>query len=367
MHITPEISIVVPTFNEVDNIVDTIKSVANALAGEEWEIIFVDDDSPDGTAVRVKEIARDDPRVRCLRRVARRGLAGACIEGMLSSSAPYLAVMDADLQHDASLLPKMLDLLRTDRADLVIGSRYVEGGSIGDGFSERRAAISRWGITASRWLLRSSVRDLMSGYFAIRRDQFDLVAPRLASAGFEILADIIVSAGGRLRTAELGYTFKQRKAGESKLGARVILEFLALMVDKTTRGRIPSRFVLFSVNGATGIVVHLAVLRAFMLALPAMGFAGAQALATIVAMTSNFFLNNAITYHDKKLKGAAALCRGLLAFWALCALGAVANVGIATWIVRVGQVWWLAGLGGAAVSAVWNYSMSSVFVWSRRG
>jgi len=366
MHISAEISIVIPTFNEIDNIVETIKSVANVLVGEEWEIIFVDDDSPDGTGARVKEIARDDPRIRCLRRVDRRGLAGACIEGMLSSSAPYLAVMDADLQHDPSILPKMLDLLRADRADVVIGSRYVGGGSIGEGLSEGRAAISRLGIRVARRLLHTDVRDLMSGYFAMRRDRFDLVAPRLASSGFKILVDIIASADGRLRAIELGYTFRQRRAGVSKLGARVMLDFLALMVDKGTRGRIPGRFVLFSLNGASGVVVHLAVLRVSMLTLPSAGFAGAQALATLVAMTSNFFLNNAITYHDKKLKGAAALCRGLLAFWALCALGAVANVGVATWILKVGQVWWVAGLGGAAISAVWNYSMSSALVWSRR-
>ena len=362
---TPEISIVIPTFNETDNIVEVIESVTKALADVAWEIIVVDDDSPDGTAARVKQIARDDSRIRCLHRINRRGLAGACIEGMLSSSAPYLVVMDADLQHDTSILPKMLDVLRADQADLVIGSRYTEGGSIGEGLSQMRATISRWAIKVARRMLHIDVQDLMSGYFAIRRDRFDPVASRLAPSGFKILVDIIASAGGRLRTVELGYTFKQRKAGESKLGTRVILDFVALLVDKTTRGRIPSRFVFFSLNGASGVVVHLTVLRVFMSALPSIGFAGAQALATLVAMTSNFFLNNLITYHDKKLKGAAAICRGLVSFWALCALGAIANVAVATWVFNVAPVWWLAGLGGTAISAVWNYSMSSLFVWSR--
>jgi len=362
---TPEISIVIPTFNETDNIVEVIESVTMALVDVAWEIIVVDDDSPDGTAARVKQIARDDSRIRCLHRINRRGLAGACIEGMLSSSAPYLVVMDADLQHDTSILPKMLDVLRADQADLVIGSRYTEGGSIGEGLSQMRATISRWAIKIARRMLHIDVQDLMSGYFAIRRDRFDPIASRLAPSGFKILVDIIASAGGRLRTVELGYTFKQRKAGESKLGTRVILDFVALLVDKTTRGRIPSRFVFFSLNGASGVVVHLTVLRVFMSALPSIGFAGAQALATLVAMTSNFFLNNFITYHDKKLKGAAAICRGLLSFWALCALGAIANVAVATWVFNVAPVWWLAGLGGTAISAVWNYSMSSLFVWSR--
>jgi dolichol-phosphate mannosyltransferase len=312
-------------------------------------------------------MARQDPRIRCLHRINRRGLAGACIEGMLSSAAPYLAVMDADLQHDASLLPAMLDLLRTGKADLVIGSRYGEGGSIGDGFSKVRASISRWAVKAARWMLDIDVQDLMSGYFAIRRDRFDAVAARLTPSGFKILLDIIACAGGRLRTVELGYTFKQRTAGESKLDMRVALDFAALLIDKATRGLIPIRFVFFSLNGASGIVVHLTVLRVAMLALPSLGFASAQALGTVVAMTSNFLLNNSITYRDRKLQGAAALARGLLVFWALCALGAIANVGVAAWIFGVVPVWWLAGLAGISISAVWNYSMSSLFVWSRQG
>jgi dolichol-phosphate mannosyltransferase len=300
-----------------------------------------------------------------MRRVNRRGLAGACIEGMLSSSAPFLVVMDADLQHDASILPRMLDVLRAGQADLVIGSRYAGDGSIGEGFSKMRARISRWAIRVARQVLHTDVQDLMSGYFAIRRDRFDSLAAHLSPSGFKILLDVIASASGRLRTVELGYTFKQRKAGESKLDARVALDFAALLIDKTTRGLIPVRFVFFSMSGASGIVVHLSVLRAAMGALPSIGFAGAQALATVVAMTSNFYLNNLITYRDRKLEGIFEVSRGLLAFWALCAFGAIANIGVATWIFGVAPVWWLAGLGGTAISAVWNYSMSSLFVWSR--
>jgi len=367
MVVTPEISIVIPTFNEIENVAAVIESVANALEGVAWEIIVVDDNSPDGTAARVKQIARKDPRIRCLHRINRRGLAGACIEGMLSSSAPYLAVMDADLQHDASILRGMLDLLRTDKTDLVVGSRYGDGGSTGEGFSRMRATISRWGLKVSRWLLNIDVQDLMSGFFAMRRDRFDPIAARLAPSGFKILVDFIASSGGRLRTTELGYTFKQRTAGESKMGMRVALDFVALLIDKTTHGRIPIRFVLFSLNGASGIVVHLVVLRASMLALPSRGFASAQALATIAAMTSNFFLNNSITYADRRVKGAVALCRRLLVFWAVCALGAVANVSVASSIFGVAPIWWLAGLAGLTISAVWNYSMSSLFVWSRGG
>ena len=360
----PEISVVIPTFNEVNNIDKTIAEVSSALEGVSWEIIVVDDDSPDGTAERAKQIAHRDPRVRCLRRIRRRGLAGACIEGMLSSSAPFLAVMDADLQHDASLLPKMLASLRSGEVDLAIGSRHVAGGSAGDGFSARRAAISRWSTRVARAALRTGVQDLMSGFFAIRRDRFDAIAPRLATSGFKILADIIATSETPLRSVELGYTFRLRTADESKLGAKVALDFIGLLVEKATRGLIPTTFVSFCVIGAVGVLVHLTVLRTTMLAEGA-GFATAQAIATMVAMTSNFFLNNAITYRDRMLKGIVPLARGLMTFWALCSLGAIANVGIATWVYQGLPVWWLAGLIGLAISAVWNYTLSSLFVWSR--
>jgi dolichol-phosphate mannosyltransferase len=360
----PEFSVVIPTFNEVNNIEQAITAVSAALEGVEWEIIVVDDDSPDGTAERAKEIARRDPRVRCLRRIRRRGLAGACIEGMLSSSAPYIAVMDADLQHDASLLPKMLGCLRAGEVDLAIGSRHADGGSAGDGFSARRATISRWSARVARAALRTDVQDLMSGFFAIRRDRFDAIAPRLAASGFKILADIVATSETPLRSVELGYTFRLRTADESKLGPKVALDFVALLVEKATRGLIPTTFVSFCMVGAVGVLVHLTVLRTMMLAEGA-GFATAQAIATVVAMTSNFFLNNAITYRDRMLKGVVPLARGLLTFWMLCSLGAIANVGVATWIYQGLPVWWFAGLVGLTISAVWNYTLSSLFVWSR--
>ena len=361
----PEISIVVPTFNEIDNLTAVIENVANAFGGTSWEIIFVDDDSPDGTAERAKQLARADSRIRCLHRVGRRGLAGACIEGMLSSSAPYVAMMDADLQHDASILPKMLESLRADRADLVVGSRLAGGGSTGAGFSRRRATISRFATGLARIALRSNIEDLMSGFFAIRRARFNALAPRLATSGFKLLADIVVSSDRGLRTLEIGYTFRPRQTGESKLDPKAALDFIGLLINKATRNLIPVRFVSFALVGVCGVIVHLAVLRTAMLQLPITGFAGAQAVATLVAMTTNFFLNNWLTYRDQKLRGAGKLLRGLLTFWLLCAFGAIANLGVASWVFGATPIWWLAGFAGLVTSAVWNYTLSSLFVWSR--
>ena len=210
----PELSVIIPTFNEVENIEEIVRRISRALEKVSWEIIIVDDDSPDGTAACAKELARKNPRVRCLRRVNRRSLAGACIEGMLSSSAPYLAVMDADLQHDEGILRDMLTILRGGEIDLVIGSRYVAGGCIGKGFSVSRARVSRWSTKAAQLALGTKVQDIVSGFFAIRRDCFDEIAPRLTTHGFKILADIIASAPVGIRTKEVAYTFRERMAGD---------------------------------------------------------------------------------------------------------------------------------------------------------
>src|SRR5205085_3502957 len=158
---TPELSVVVPTFNERDNVVALFRKLETALAGIAWEVIYVDDNSPDGTWEVLRALAGADSRVRCIRRVGRRGLSGACIEGILASSAPYAAVMDADLQHDETQLPKMLALLQGGAAELVVGSRYIEGGSAAS-FDRQRAGASAFATEIARRVLRVSIADPMS-------------------------------------------------------------------------------------------------------------------------------------------------------------------------------------------------------------
>jgi dolichol-phosphate mannosyltransferase len=323
--------------------------VAAVLEGIDWEIIFVDDDSPDGTAAAVKAIGESDARVRCLRRVGRRGLAGACIEGMLASAATYVAVMDADLQHDETLLRPMLQEMRERACDVVVGSRYVA------------AALA---TLLTRRMLHVEVTDPMSGFFMLRRDTVERLAGHLSTQGFKILADILASADGGLRVRELPYGFRTRRHGESKLDNQVALDFLGLLVTKLTGNALPVRFVSFMMVGAIGVLVHLATLKVGLAALD-LAFAAAQTLATVAAMTSNFFLNNFATYRDQRLHGLAML-RGLLLFYVICAVGALSNIGVASWLYANEPVWWLAGLLGSLVGAVWNYSISSVLVWRQR-
>jgi dolichol-phosphate mannosyltransferase len=356
----PELSVVIPTFKERDNVAELVRRLALALHGIHWEAIFVDDNSPDGTSQAVKALASQDTRVRCLRRVGRRGLAGACIEGILSSSAPFVAVMDADLQHDERVLPQMLSDLRDGAYDLAAATRYVAGGSA-DAFGQSRGAVSRLATRLVHNLLGTSLSDPMSGFFMLRRDRFDEVAERLSPAGFKILLDI-VTASEHLRVVEVPYVFGARQTGESKFNAQVGLEFLGLLIAKLSGGFVDPRFIFFALVGALGLIVHLVVLKVALLSLD---FPEAQSVATFAAITSNFLLNNELTYRDRRLKGWSMLT-GFVGFCFFCAIGAVTNVGLASWLYSEREVWWLAGAAGALMGAFWNYAMSSLFIWRTR-
>lgn len=358
--IAAELCIVVPTLNERENIPLIVERLNRVLECFAWEVIFVDDDSSDGTADAVRALARQQSNIRCLQRIGRRGLASACIEGMLASSAPYLAVMDGDLQHDEALLPRMFEKIKAERLDVVIASRHAVDGSIGN-FEASRVAISNFATRLSRLVVKADLSDPMSGFFIIERSAFDGAMRRLSGQGFKILLDLFASTPRPFVFAELPLHFRERVHGESKLDALVAWEYLMLLLQKLLGPAVPVRFLLFSLIGGFGVGVHLTTLWTM---LHIASFATAQATATVVAMTFNFLLNNLFTYRDRRLTGWRILS-GLGSFYAVCGLGAVANVGIAASIAGA-HSWWLAGLAGAAVSAVWNYAMSSIFTWSVR-
>lgn len=358
-----DLAVIVPTFNERDNVRPMLERLCSTLDGLAWELVFVDDDSPDGTAEAVRDIARADPRVRCLQRIGRRGLSTAVVEGILSTSAPVVAVIDADLQHDETLLPEMLKMIRHHDIDLVIGSRYVQGGSVGN-WSRERQAISRIASRLSRLVVKAEISDPMSGFFMIRREAFDQCVRRLSGLGFKILLDLFASAPRRLAFVELPYQFRQRLHGESKLDSQVAWEFLMLIVDKLIGHIVPVRFVFFAFVGATGVVIHFAVLWTVFRAME-VEFGWAQFAATLVAMSSNFALNNVLTYRDRRLRGLGFV-RGLLSFYVICSVGVGANVGVAKYLFSQDQIWWLAGAAGILVGLVWNYAVTSIFTWRMR-
>jgi dolichol-phosphate mannosyltransferase len=359
----PELTVVVPTFNERDNIVPLLDRLKAVLAGIAWEVIFVDDDSPDGTADAVRSAAMHDTRVRCIQRIGRRGLAGACIEGILASATPFVAVMDADLQHDEAILPRMLKILRRDGCDLVVGSRYVEGGSVGD-WSAQRQRASSLATRLARLVTKSDIADPMSGFFMLQRAVFERVMRGLSTQGFKILLDILATAKPALRIEEVPYQFRPRIAGESKLDTLVAWEFAMLLADKLIGHIVPVRFALFSLIGGLGVFVHMAIL-ATGLKFFALPFVMAQTVAAFTAMTVNFFLNNLFTYADRRLKGWRIL-RGLLSFVVICSFGLAANIGVASYLFAEQQVWWVAGIAGIVIGSVWNYAVSSIFTWKAR-
>ncbi len=363
---TAELSVVIPTFKERGNVAELVRRLDLALAGIAWEAIFVDDSSPDGTAAAVKQIAARDPRVRCLLRVGRRGLAGACIEGILSSAAPYVAVMDADLQHDEKVLPAMLAKLTNGQADLVAATRYVTGGSA-QGLEGSRGGISRLATRLTHRLVGTPLSDPMSGFFMMRRDRFDEIAPRLSPAGFKILLDIAATAGAKLRIAEQPYSFGERFDGESKFNAQIGVEFLGLLLAKMTGDLVDPRFIFFAIVGTIGLFVHLFALGLLLVFLPPQPdlFRAAQIAATFVAMVSNFLLNNELTYRDRRLKGWSML-KGFVLFGLIGSVGVLANVDLAGWLYMERPIWWAAGAAGAVMSALWNYAMSTLFVWRAR-
>ena len=355
-----ELTVVVPAFNERDNIELLVERLDAALDGVAWEILYVDDDSPDGTSAKVRELSQVDPRVRCLQRIGRRGLSTAVVEGILASSAPYVAVMDADLQHDEAILPRMLETLKKQNLDVVVGSRYTAGGGIGQ-WNRSRAAMSSFATRLARLVVTAELTDPMSGFFVMTRPAFERAVRRLSGQGFKILLDLFASTPTAYRFAEVPYTFRDRLRGESKLDGLVVWEYLMLLVDKTIGRWVPARFVLFTAVGSFGLLVHLVTLRAM---LAAVGFATAQATATIVAMIMNFTVNNALTYRDRRLRGMRFV-GGLITFCAICAIGAIANVRFATAVFQQHYQWWLSGLAGAAASVVWNYAVTSIFTWRK--
>ena len=363
MPMPAELAIIVPTFNEAANVELLIHAVSRTLESIRWEIVFVDDNSPDGTSDRVREFASIDARVRIVHRFGRRGLSSACVEGILATSAPFIAIMDGDMQHDEGVLVAMFARLKESDVDLVVGSRYVDGGSFGE-WSRKRVLASQVATTLALKLTRTALSDPMSGFFMLRREAFMAALPNLSNVGFKILLDIAASTPEPLRVAEVPFTFRTRQHGESKLDALVLWEYLQLILDKALGHIVPARFISFTMVGGIGVLVHFAVLTLLFKGV-GLAFAIAQTGATIFAISNNFFLNNILTYSDQRLRGLRLLY-GWITFNLVCAVGAAANVGIADWLFERPTYWVVSALAGILVSVVWNYVVSGLVTWRKR-
>ncbi|MEL6529709.1 MAG: glycosyltransferase family 2 protein [Pseudomonadota bacterium] len=359
-----DLAIILPTLNERGNLAPLVERIEGALGAEGWEVLIVDDDSKDGTADEARELAQADRRVRVIQRIGRRGLASAAIEGFCATAAPYSAVMDADHQHDPALLPKMLASLKAGEAEICVASRFAEGASTADWAEPEREKLSGMANAMARRLTGVELSDPMSGYFMLPTATARALVPRLSGIGFKILLDLLATADAPMKVREFPLNFARRREGESKLDRAILFDFLAGLYDKTLGRVIPTRFALFGTVGALGVIVHMAVLASLLFAFGD-SFALAQSMAVLSAMSFNFWLNNWLTYRDKRLIGWGQVLRGWLGFCVTCSVGAFANVAVATLLEGRGVYWALAALCGILIGSVWNFALSSRFVWGR--
>ncbi len=361
---TLKLAIILPTLDERENLAPLVARLEAALGPDGWEAIFVDDDSADGTADAARDLALADSRIRIIHRIGRRGLASAAIEGFCATAAPFAAVMDADHQHDPVLLKAMLDAVESGECDIAVASRFVEGGSAAGLANARREQGSNLANRLARRLTGVTLSDPMSGYFLTRTTTVRALAPRLSGIGFKILLDILATSNPPLIVREFPLQFATRRAGESKLDRAVAFEFLVGLYERSFGQMVPTRFALFGTVGALGVAAHMLVLS-LLFVVAGEGFALATAIATFAAMTFNFWLNNWLTYRDQRLRGMGALMGGWLRFCGTCSVGALANVAVATLLQGRGVHWVLAALAGIVIGSVWNYALSSKFVWGR--
>ena len=373
---TLRLGVVLPTFNERKNLRGMIDRLDAALAGVPWEVIVVDDNSPDGTADEARAIAQDDPRVRVIQRIGRRGLSSAAIEGMCATAAPVVAVMDADHQHDPALLPGMLAAIESGNHDLAYASRFAEGSSTEEWGRPDRVKASNLANRIANKVTGVELSDPMSGYFMLRTEVLRADAHRLSGVGFKILLDILATVEAPLRIKEFPMNFAARAEGESKLDRTVVFEFLVGLYDKWLGRIIPTRFALFGTVGALGVFVQLGMLWVMLHLVfgerfvygnwdESTTFNVANTVAAVVAMTFNFVLNNELTYSDKRLRGLGPVLKGWAQFALTCSLGLLTNIGSAAVLKSMGIHDVVAVIVGIVLGSVWNFALSNKFVWGK--
>lgn len=358
------LSVIIPTFNEKENLSEVFSRIEPVLEKIPHEIIVVDDNSPDGTSEYVKKLSQLKPHIRIIKRYHRRGLSSACIEGMLCASGNVLAVMDADLQHDETILPNMYHHLQSNQFDVIIGSRFITGARV-DGLVSWRQKLSHLGIYLSNFFLSQKISDPMSGFFMIKAHVFEQSLPHLSPMGFKILFDILISYPKKdLKLLELPFIFRKRFAGNSKLDSHVLWEFFIFLLERLFYRKIPGEFISFSIIGSFGVLVHLMILKVIMLAKAS--FFASQVTATALVISLNFLLNNKLTYRTERIHGKNFIY-GLLSFYLVCSIGAFTNVGVASYLFDIKKnKWWVSAILGIIVGTFWNYEMSRIFTWKSK-
>ena len=360
------ISIVIPTFNEVKNIIPLLKKLLSFFHEYDYEIIIVDDDSPDGTSEEVEKYIKDKKTIKLITRIGRSGLSSAIKEGLIFAKGKYLLVLDGDGQHHPSFVLKMVDEIKQNKSDIVIGSRFLPSSKL-EGLSNKRSLGSKIANKFASISLHknySKLTDYLSGCFCLNRESTKNLIRKIEINGFKFLYELLSVSKGKLMVKEVPLIFKERRFGNSKLDLAIIWDFLISIIHNFTLRIIPRRAVSFGLVGLSGVFVQLGM-TSFLTNVFLMGFYDALPIAVVFAATSNFLINNQVTFRSNRLKNFALLI-GLLKFLIVSSLPVIANIGITTAFYNyISADTVIAQIAGIGIVYAWNYLASSSFVWNK--
>ena len=357
-----KISVIIPSYNERNNVSPLVKRIDRALSNYDYSILFVDDDSSDGTAHLAQALSSKFP-IQVLVRRDKRGLASAVTDGLENTAGQIIVVMDADLQHPPELIPELL-MKMDDGADLAIASRYVEEGNC-EGWGIIRRIISKGAILIAHLLLppTSKIQDPMSGFFTFRRRA--LADVKLQPIGYKILLEMLV-LGSFHKVVEVPYTFRNRSSGESKLGTKIQINYLQHIFSLMKRTSELQRVFKFILVGLSGVFVNMGLLWALTQS-AGLQLQAASAIAIESSIISNFFFNNYFTFRDRRSPAWKITLRRLLKFNMVSLVGLAINLGILTLLTTVFGIYYLlANLIGIVVAALWNYLLSTSWTWRQQ-
>ena len=350
------ISIIIPTFNEHENIIRLINHLLKIDFLYELEIIIVDDNSFDGTSSLVRKYAQKDRRIRLISRLGRSGL---------SSAGEVIAVMDADGQHDPLNIKSALEKLLSKKVDIIVGSRFSEGSKI-KGLSKTREKSSSLANKLARWSLYgfySNLTDYMSGFFIFKSKDCIQFIEKIDVNGFKFLYELLVISKGKLKTCEIPLVFEERIYGESKLDLPVIWDFLISLIHTFSKRVVPRRAISFALVGSIGVFVQLITIY-LILGFTRFDFESILPIGVIIAASSNFTINNLFTFRSNKLKGKSFYF-GLMKFLLVSSLPMIANVGVTNLFYnQLSTNTFFSQLAGILVVFIWNYAASSKVVWN---
>ena len=359
-----QVSIILPTYNERESLPILIENIFHVLKvyQKKFEVIVVDDHSPDKTYVVAREIARKKSWVRVIRRIHDKGLSSAILAGFSASKGDYLIAMDSDMQHDVAILPQMIQAFE-EKFDIVIGSRKVNGGGI-ENWTFIRKTISWVASSMAKLILPFDVQDPMSGYFGFTRHIFEKLSSSINPKGFKLLLEFIAISNG-LRIKEIGYIFRDRQFGKSKLSTGIIINYLIALYELTIGKFISLQLLKYAFVGLFGVAVNQLGLW---FGIEHLNLPHVYALMVGIEFSifTNFIFNNYWTFKDKQLSGFSHLLVGLIKFNIICLTGFVLNYSVALFLEGKFEVSiYYGNLVGIMISTMWNYIVNVKLTWEK--